>query len=146
MGLFSNIFKPKPKKIVETQLGSFTLTYSKGNKNIWINNKSGLLMSVRGTANEPDAAQLAFLENIDSEIQKLDEKITKRFLREFKEADLESDFITLKERFKIVAAEIMLIFQQESFWNITFEDLNEPYAHFTLYIEGLKTTDFSIDT
>ena len=146
MGLFSNLFKAKPKKIVETQLGSFILTYSKGEKNIWLNNKSQISLSVRGTENEPDIIHLNFLKHINSEIQKLDEKITTRFRQEFKEADLESDFLSWKQRFKIVAVQVMLIFQEEAYWNITFEDLKEPYAHFTLFIEGQKTTDFSIDT
>jgi hypothetical protein len=146
MGLFSNIFKSKPKKIAETRLGSFTLMYCRKGKNIWSNTNSEVLMSVRGSENEPDNEQLNFLENIYSEIQKLDETITKRFIREFKDADIETNFSNWKERFKIVASEVMLIFQEETYWNITFEDLKEPYAHFTLYIEGQKTTDFSIDT
>lgn len=146
MRFFSNIFKPKRKIIVETQLGDFALTYSRGDKNIWTNNTGEFLISVRGTDIEPGKEQLGFLEKVDAEIQKLDEKITKRFIKEFTEAGLKTNFKHWKERFKIVATEVMIIFQEEAFWNITFEDLKEPYAHFTLYIEGLKTTDFSIDT
>lgn len=146
MGIFSNLFKPKTKIVAETALGNFELTYSKRDRNIWTNNKGEFLMSIRGTDKEPDKAQLSFLTNVNVEIQKLDEKITKRFIKEFKEADLETNFTDWKERFKIVATEIMMIFQEEAYWNITFEDLQEPYAHFTLYIEGTRTTDFSIDT
>jgi hypothetical protein len=146
MGLFSNIFKSKPKKGVETRVGFFTLTYSKGNKNVWRNSNSERSMSVRGTEFEPDKAQLIFLESLDAEILKLDQKLTERFIYEFKEADLETNFRNWRERFKIIAVEVMLIFQGENYWNITFEDLKEPYAHFTLFMEGHKTTDFSIDT
>jgi hypothetical protein len=40
----------------------------------------------------------------------------------------------------------MLFFQNEAYWNITFENLNPPYAHFNPFIEGQKMTDLSIDT
>ena len=48
MGLFSKLFKPKPKKVVETQLGQFTLVYHKKGKCTWSNNNGEYLRSVRG--------------------------------------------------------------------------------------------------
>lgn len=83
---------------------------------------------------------------MDNEVEKITVEINKRFIREFKEADLLINFSRWQDRFKIGAAEVMLIFQDETYWNITFEDQHDPFAHFTLYIEGGKTTDFSIDT
>jgi hypothetical protein len=146
MGFFSNFFKPKSRLIVPTPLGNFTLIYSKRNKNTWTNNTSKFLLSLRGTTIEPDKEQLSFLANMDAEIQKLDKKITKRFIAEFREADLETDFLDWQQRFRIVAVEVVMIFQGEAYWNISFEDLKEPNMQFTLFIEGQKTTDFSIDT
>ena len=146
MGFFSNLFKSKSRLVVSTPLGSFTLAYSKRNRNTWTNNNGKFLLSIRGTDNKPDEEQLNFLSNMDEEIQKLDKKITHRFLEEFREADLETNFMDWKQRFRIVAVGVMTIFQGEAYWNITFEDLKEPHAHFTLFIEGQKTTDFSIDT
>lgn len=146
MGLFSNFFKPKSRLIVSTSLGDFTLVYSKGGRNTWTNNNGKFLLSVRGTALEPAKDQLNFLENVNAEIQILDNIITNRFLNEFKEADLDADFMDWKERFRIVAVGVMMLFQGDAYWNITFEDLKEPYAHFTLFIEGQETTDFSIDS
>jgi hypothetical protein len=146
MGLFSNLFKSKSRLVLSTPLGNFTLVYSKRNRNIWTHNNGKFLLSIRGTDNEPDKEQLNFLANVDAEILKLDKKITDRFIAEFRETDLETDFTDWKQRFKVTAVGVMMIFQGEAYWNITFEDSKEPYAHFNLFIEGQKTTDFSIDT
>jgi hypothetical protein len=56
------------------------------------------------------------------------------------------NFSHWSDRFKIAAVEVMLLVEQEAYWNITFEELKEPFAHFTLFIEGERITDFSIDT
>jgi hypothetical protein len=146
MGLFSNLFKTKPKANCETPLGSFILVYSKRNKNTWSNNSSEVLLSVRGSTTEPDADQLQFLKSWQTEISKLNDRINKRFIREFKDADLPIDFTHWSDKFKIVAVEVMMIFEQEAYWNVTFEEMKEPFANFTLFIEGDKLTDFSIDT
>ncbi len=47
---------------------------------------------------------------------------------------------------EIVGASVMTSFENDAFWTITLEDMDEPFAHFTLFIEGQKLTDFSIDT
>lgn len=146
MGLFSNLFKSKPKVTFENPLGLFTLVYSKKNRNTWTNKSGEILLSVRGSTTSPDADQLKFLQEWQIELLKLDDRITKRFVTEFKEAELPIDFTHWKDKFKIVAVEIMLVFEQDVYWNITFEELKEPFAHFTLFIEGEKLTDFSIDT
>ena len=146
MGLLTSLFGKKTKVIVDTVIGPYTLTYSKRDKNIWVNNDDGLVRSVRGTNDAPDELQINFIKNVDAEVEKLNDIITKRFIREFKEADLPVNFINWNERFKIGALGVMLIFEGIAYWNITFEDMQEPFAHFTLYIEGNKTTDFSIDT
>jgi hypothetical protein len=146
MGLFSSIFGTNTKTTFDTQLGLFVLVFSKRNKNIWKLNSNGLVISVRGTDKEPDEIQIRFLENLSEEVQKIDDKITSRFTKEFADADLEGTFTNWKQRFKIVAIEIMATIQDQTYWNITFEDLEEPFAQFTLYIEGLDITDFSIDT
>ena len=146
MGLFSNLFRSKPKPTCDTPLGSFTLIYSSKFKNTWSNNNKDILLSVQGSTTEPNAAQVMFLENWQAELSKLDERITKRFIREFKDADLPFDFTHWSSKFKIVAVDVMLLVEQDTYWNLTFEQINEPFAHFTLFIEGGKLTDFSIDT
>ena len=146
MGLFSRIFKSKQQKTVETQLGPFTLVYSKNGNNIWSNSSSELSLSVQGSDSEPASEQLDFLNNIQLEIANLSDRITKRFIDEFNEAEQEIDFRNWNERFKMVGIDVTMIFQGERFWNITFQDMKTPYAHFTLFIEGQKLTDFSIDT
>lgn len=147
MGIFSNLFKSKTgKTFASEKFGILTLVYSKGKKNLWTTDFNGLNITIQGTEEEPNAEQLKLLENLDNEIKKLDEKITKKFMEEFSEADLAVDFNHWKDRFEIVGVEIMLIFESEAYWNITFEDLKSPYAHFTLFIEGQRLTDFSIDT
>lgn len=146
MGLLSNLFKLKPKPTYETVLGLFTLVHSRRDRNIWNNNSGEVLLSVRGSTTEPDANQLKFLNEWQTEIYKLNDRITKRFIKEFKEADLTIAFSHWSNKFKIVAVDVMLIFEQEAYWNITFEELEKPFAHFTLFIEGKNLTDFSIDT
>lgn len=145
MNLFS-FFKPKPKMVVETKLGMFTLNYSKKGRNIWGGSTHGIPIYVSGTESQPDIAQINFLENLEAEIEKIDTAISKKFISEFKEAEVEINITKWQERFKLASAEVMLIFEKKAYWNITFEDTNEPYAHFNLFIEGEKLTDFSIDT
>lgn len=115
MGLFSNLFKSNPKATCDTTLGLFTLVYSRGVKNTWSNNSGEVLLSVRGSTTEPDASHLQFLKVWQAEVNKLSDRITKRFIREFKEADLPVDFSYWSDKFKIVAVEVMLIFEQEAF-------------------------------
>lgn len=146
MGLLSYFFKSKPKPTYDTSIGEFTLIYSSKFKNTWSNNSDDILLSVQGSTVEPDAAQIRFLANWQAELNRLDERITARFIREFKEADLAIDFTHWSNKFKIVAVYVMLLVEQDSYWNITFEAINEPFTHFTLFIEGEKLTDFSIDT
>mgnify|MGYP003576857843 CR=1 FL=1 len=147
MGFFSNLFKAKPKKVfVTSQLGTFTLAYSKGQKHLWTTHYNELLLTVRGSEEAPFEDQIVFLSNLPAEVEKLRRSITKRFTKEFSEAGMSIDFADWSSRFKMVAIEVMLLFEGEGYWNITFEDLQEPYTHFTLYIEGEKLTDFSIDT
>lgn len=147
MGLFSNIFKSIPKKTFASEkLGNFKLVYSKRNKHLWTNDNSEIPLTVKGTEEYPNDEQISFLTNFKEEVFKLSEGITKKFKSEFREADINTSFKNWEERFKIVGASVMLIFENETYWNITFEDLEEPYTHFTLFIEGEKLTDFSIDT
>jgi hypothetical protein len=147
MGFFSNIFKPKvTKTFVSNNLGTFTLVYSKGNKNLWSNDNASFPLTVQGTVDNPDAGQILFLENFNNELLKLNDKITSKFKYEFTEANLDASFSSWNQRFKLVSASVMVIFENEAYWNITFEDLKTPFVHFTLYIEGQKLTDFSIDT
>ena len=145
MGLFSFTHKPEPERVVETPLGPFTLAYSKDNRNIWTNRTGRLAMSVRGTESRPDAAQLEFLENIDAVIANVDGKISHKFIEEFKEADMEVDFSRWQERFKLEAVQVLHVHGDEAHWNITFEDLKEPYAQFTFTVEGDNLTDFYVD-
>lgn len=145
MNLFS-IFRAKPKLVVDTQLGPFTLVYSKKGKNTWSGTLNGIILTVRGSERHPNEDQIEFLLSFETEIKKLDSAITKKFRSEFSEAGLDVNFQIWQERFKVVSADVMLFFQNEAYWNITFADQNEPYAHFTLFIEGRKLTDFAIDT
>ena len=146
MGLFSKIFKSSTRTVFETPHGPFMLVYSNKTKNLWSNNSTGILKTVRGTASEPDSQQIDFLKNIDNEIGQLDDKINQNFIDQFNEAEETVDFKDWQERFKLTAIDIEVIDQGLPHWSITFEDQREPYAHFNLYIEGQETRGFSIDT
>ncbi len=147
MGFFSDIFKSKPKKTFHSdKLGIFTLVYSKRNKNLWTNDNSKIPLTVEGSEERPHEEQITFLTNFNDEVNKLSANITKKFKYEFREAELDYSFNSWEERFEIVSASVMEFFENEAYWNITFEDKKEPFANFTLFIEGQKLTDFSIDT
>lgn len=147
MGFFSDIFRSKPNKtFLCDKLGVFTLVYSKRNKNLWTNDNLKIPLTVEGTEERPYEEQITFFTNFNDEVNKLSTKITKKFKYEFREAELDDSFNTWEDRFEIVGASVMEYFENEAYWNITFEDKKEPFAHFTLFIEGQKLTDFSIDT
>ncbi|RQH27422.1 hypothetical protein D5R40_27850 [Okeania hirsuta] len=87
------------------------------------------------------------MKSIKKEIEKLSPEITKKFLKEFREAELPTNFNSWEERFKIVGLEVMMIYENGAYWNLTLADTKEPYAHFTIFIEAGKINpDFAIDT
>lgn len=61
MGLFSTLFKSKPKKLAETRLGSFKLIYSENGKNKWSTVKNEPILTVQGSSDAPDNSHLIFL-------------------------------------------------------------------------------------
>lgn len=147
MGIFDKIFKPRIKKTVETNIGTFELVFSKKEKNLWSTDFNSIYLTVRGTEIQPDMNSLDFARTIMDEIDQLTDKISIKFKKEFKDAGFEVNFQNWPERFKLVAAEVMIIIQNEPYWNITFEDLESPFAQFTLFIEGRTINrDFAIDT
>lgn len=147
MGILSRIFKKKVEKIVDTPIGPFTLTYSRGNKHIWVNSSSDILFSVRGTTDSPNAEQLKFLTNIENKVAVLNEQITKKFKIEFSDAGLSNNFKTWKDRFGLVSIEVIAILEEADLWSITFEDKESPYAHYSIFIEDDSiNSDFSIET
>ena len=148
MGSFFNIFKSTPKPTFETELGTFTRVYSKRHKNIWaLTLSTGVHLTVRGTETEPTPDQLDHVKNWSQNIQQLDSKITKKFKREFSEAGLECNFTDWKTRFKLVSVEVIDVLENDDLWSATFEDQQEPFAQFTIFIEdGKINSDFSIDT
>jgi hypothetical protein len=147
MGIFDKIFKTRIKKTVETNIGTFELVFSKKEKNLWSTDFNSIYLTVRGTEIQPDMNSLDFASTIMDEIDQLTDKISIKFKNEFKDAGFEVNFQNWPERFKLVAAEVMIIIQNEPYWNITFEDLESPFAQFTLFIEGKTINrDFAIDT
>lgn len=145
MKLFS-LFKPKPKLVVDTRLGPFTLVYSKNGRNTWSGNFDEITITVKGSEIQPDLKQIAFLADFKQEINKLDLAITKKLKTVLSEAGFHAAFQIWQDRFKLISADVMVCLEKEAFWNITLADQHEPYAHFTLFIEGNKLTDVSIDT
>lgn len=148
MGLFSKIFGTKAKTITydHPQLGVFTKMYSNGGRNLWNCSGRDISFTLRGSEYEPFEEHLEFLMKAEKEIEKLHSAISQRFIEEFEDADLEVQFSDWEEMFKIVAIEVEKIIQGKTFWIVTFEQLNEPFAHFNLHIEGQELKDFSIDT
>ncbi|MFC7346287.1 hypothetical protein ACFQO9_06065 [Chryseobacterium zhengzhouense] len=145
MGLF-NFFKKEPEKTFQSNIGIFKLVKGKSAKRIWLNNEDSILFSVRGNENSPDLNHINFLENYSVELEKIDDKITKKFIDLFKEAELDIDFNHWKERFKINTITTFVIESENKFWEISFEDLKSPFYHFNLTVENEKLTDFSIDS
>lgn len=147
MGLFSKIFGSNTKNTYEhPQFGVFTLVYSKRGRNLWSNSRRNMSFTILGSEYEPNEEHLEFLTKGESEIENLHNAISQRFIEEFEEAGLEVGFSDWKETFKIVGIAVEEIIQGKPFWIATFEQLDEPYAHFNLHIEGQELKDFSIDT
>lgn len=146
MGIFDIIFKKRIKKTFDTNIGTFELVYSKRGKNLWCTDFNSIYLTVRGSEIQPDLNSLNFARTLNQEIERLTDKISIKFKKEFKDASFDINFQNWPEKFKLVAAEIMIIIQDEPYWNITFEDLETPFAQFTLFIEGDRINqDFAID-
>jgi hypothetical protein len=147
MRLFSKIFGGKKKSSYEhPQLGVFTLVYSKGGRNLWTSSGQGVTLTACGSEHEPFKEHLRFLEKAGQEIEGLHEAISRRFIYEFEEAGLETGFASWKEKFRIADIAVEDIVEGEPFWIVIFEQLEEPYAHFNLHLEGREPNEFSIDT
>jgi hypothetical protein len=145
MGLFSKLFKPSTAKIVETASGSFTLIYSKGSRNTWSNQSPDVLITLGGSALEPDPAKLSFSSTITHTVAKMNDQLTLYLSNQFDEAGLEHDFSEWQQRFKMVALEVTGKTGEKIYWNITLEDLRAPYAHFVLFVAEQTIIDFSMD-
>ena len=147
MSIFSNLFKKRPKLKVQTDIGEFTLVHKSGSKNLWSNEELEIPSTVRGTEKNPESTHVDFLKSINKEIEKLSQEITEKFLKEFREAELPLNFNSWEERLKIVGLEVMMMYENKAYWNLTFEDTKAPYAHFTIFNEAVKINqDFAIDT
>jgi hypothetical protein len=88
---FFSLFRSKPKLVVDTQLGPFTLVYSKKGKNTWSGTCNGIILTVRGSESHPNRDQIDFLLSYETEFKKLDSAITKRFKSEFSEAGIDAN-------------------------------------------------------
>lgn len=146
MRIFDKIFKTRIKKTFETNIGTFELVYSKKDKNLWCTDFNSIYLTVRGSEIQPDLNSVNFAKRLMQEIDQLTDKISIKFKKEFKDAGYDVNFQNWSDKFKLVAAEIMIIIQDEPYWNLTFEDLESPFAQFTLFIEGNRINqDFAID-
>lgn len=146
MGLFSKLFGGILKATYDhPQLGRFTLVYSKNGRNLWVSSKAPYLGAL-GSKDEPYREHLEFLRIAESEVAKLNHIILKRFLDFYEEAEEEIRFSDWKEKFKIEAIDVESIQEGKPYWNITFEELHEPYYHYILYFEGQEPKDISIDS
>lgn len=147
MGLFSTLFGAKARSTYEhPQLGVFTLVYSKGGRNLWSSTVNDLLLTVQGSEHEPFEEHLAFLEQAEESLGRIHPALSQRFVAELDEAGMETGFTDWKERFQVVAITVEDMSQGKPFWMVTFEALNESFAHFNLHLEGEEPKDFSIDT
>ncbi|MCI5058979.1 MAG: hypothetical protein MRY83_22890 [Flavobacteriales bacterium] len=147
MGLLNNLFSSKHQpEVTNPDFGPVKLIFSKRDKHIWSGRHKDVIFSVRGTNREPDEKHLKIIKNINYHLNILGPKINRKFVKEFSAADLEIDMENWPDRFELRSVEIMMIFENEIYWNITFQDKKDPFAHFTLFVEGDRLTDFAIDT
>ena len=146
MGLFSKLFKPSTPRIFETASGNFTLLYSKSNRHIWSCQSSDVVITLGGTAFEPNATQLSFVSTFADTVAELNDQLTLYLSNQFDEAGIAHEFSEWQQGFKIIALDVTGKAEEKYYWNITLEDLSEPYAHFVLFIEGQRIIDFSMDT
>ncbi len=145
MGLF-NLFKKEPEKIFQTEIGIFKLNNVKSSNKIWVNNENPILCTVHGNESNPNFNSIKFLNNINSELEALNETITDKFLALFKEADLDIDFKNWKEKYKIIGINIINVENGNKTWELTFQELQSPYYHFTTLVENQNLSDFTFDS
>lgn len=146
MGLLSNLFRKKPAKSATTSLGTFELVYDKPDKRIWSNHDREPPFSVGGSADSPDPEHIELLASFEDRLAALSDGISERFRTELREAEVNAEFGSWRDRFKVVGADVRDLHEGEAYWSITFEDRESPYYQFTLFIEGDRLTDFSIDS
>ncbi|RYZ86516.1 MAG: hypothetical protein EOP04_13720 [Proteobacteria bacterium] len=143
MSLFSRLFGTKGKPTFQSnELGTFTLVYSKGGRNVWSGQLGELHLSCLGTEDQPYVEHLNTLRQVSSGISQMSPVITRQFHELFEEADLPADFSAWQDRFVLVGLEI----QDPSNWIISFQDTKENLAHYNLQFEDGLPADFSIDT
>ncbi|BAV04889.1 hypothetical protein FLA_0889 [Filimonas lacunae] len=79
-------------------------------------------------------------------MKKLDAAITAKFIELFTESNLTAEFTHWHQRFTLTAVAVEVIIKEKVSWSITFEDHQDSFAHFNLYIKDNKVIDLSIDT
>ena len=122
------------------------MIYSKGSRNTWSNKSADILITLGGSALEPDSAELSFSSTITQTIAKMNDQLTLYLSNQFDEAGLEHDFSEWQQRFKMVALNVTGKTGEKTYWNITLEDLRAPYAHFVVFAEEQTIIDFSMDS
>lgn len=114
MGIF-DFFKPK-KKTYLTDFGEFKLIRKDG---LWMKEDQNKFYYVEGDAEKPHLHQIAFFNQMDDEIKRLNDEINAKLIALFQEINLPILFTDWQERFYVYAYQIYNLTENQCLWQFT---------------------------
>lgn len=144
MGLF-NFLKRTPAPTFETACGVFTRQRSKSPEKFWTCMQNGIFYAVAGTEQAPFIELVDFIGRLDVELNNIEEPLNHRFRLLLEEAGLDVSFTSWRQRYKTEAIQVYAATPEHTVWDVTFEELNEPYAHFSTTVTNGQLSDFVMD-
>lgn len=107
--------------------------------------QNGIFYAVAGTEQAPFIELVDFIGRLDVELNNIEEPLNNRFLLLLEEAGLDVSFTSWRQRYKTEAIQVYAATPEHTVWDVTFEELNEPYAHFSTTVTNGQLSDFAMD-
>jgi len=142
MGIFGNLFGSKKLKTTDSDFGEIDSFSVRGNKVAWTFKKQFLNSDVeilidgnKESLSESQKRTLINALNNESDIKSESEKALKE---QFDNAEME--FISIKKHFDVSSISV-----NDSGFELTFQEKNDPYYYFNVHFENNKQVGVSID-
>ena len=142
MGIFGNLFGSKKLKTTDSDFGEIDSFSVRGNKVGWTFKKQFLNSDVeilidgnKESLSESQKRTLINALNNESDIKSESKKALKE---QFDNAEME--FISIKKHFDVSSISV-----NDSGFELTFQEKNDPYYYFNVHFENNKQVGVSID-